>query len=92
METPDVAAAIAIAQANGFIPRRQGSELTFWLPQKLDLPELLDRFQGIAIDAISRHAVGLEHIYLEITQTAMQGMEDNWQSPNAIVTTPKLEA
>ena len=69
LDTPDSEAAIARAVACGFTPRRYGSELAFWIPEELELKELLDRFEGVPLDAISRSAVRLEHIYLEVTQT-----------------------
>ncbi|MGF1522786.1 MAG: ABC transporter ATP-binding protein [Leptolyngbyaceae cyanobacterium] len=61
-------AAIARAQTHGFTPRRYGTDLVFWVPKKLDLKELLNCFEGIPIDTISRQPVRLEHIYLEVTQ------------------------
>ncbi len=68
IETKDEAEAIARAQSHGFTPRRYGNDLAFWVPELLELPELLDRFSGLTVDSISRHRVGLEHIYLEVTQ------------------------
>ena len=68
IETKNEAEAIARAQSHGFTPRRYGSDLAFWVPDLLELPELLDRFSGLTVDSISRHRVGLEHIYLEVTQ------------------------
>ncbi len=68
IETNDEVGAIAIAQSHGFTPRRYGNELAFWVPELLELPELLSRFSGITVESISRHRIGLEHIYLEITQ------------------------
>ena len=68
IETADEAGAIAIARTHGFTPRRYGNDLAFWVPELLELPELLERFSGITVDSISRHRVGLEHIYLEVTQ------------------------
>lgn len=68
IETKDEAEAITRAESYGFTPRRYGSDLAFWVPELLELPELLERFSGLTIDSISRHRVGLEHIYLEVTQ------------------------
>jgi ABC-2 type transport system ATP-binding protein len=68
VETPEPKAAIARGRACGFTPRRYGSDLTFWVPEQLDLKTLLERFEGIPIDSIARHPVRLEHIYLEATQ------------------------
>lgn len=69
IQTDDEEAAIARAHKHGFSPRRYGKDLAFWVPELLELPELLERFSGLTIESISRHAVGLEHIYLEVTQT-----------------------
>ncbi|MDH6056106.1 ABC transporter ATP-binding protein [Umezakia ovalisporum] len=44
-----------------------GNKLAFWLPESLDLKEIISRFEGIEFDSISRQPVGLEHIYLEVT-------------------------
>lgn len=68
VETTTPETAIARAEACGFTPRRYGSELAFWIPEELELKELLERFDGVPLDAISRSPVRLEHIYLEVTQ------------------------
>jgi len=68
IQTPEEQAAIARATEQGFTYRRYGSDLAFWLPQSLELTEILSRFEGIPLTAISRQPVRLEHIYLEVTQ------------------------
>lgn len=68
VETGDVEGAIARGQASGFTPRHYGSDLAFWIPEHLELKDLLDRFEGISLDSISRQPVRLEHIYIEVTQ------------------------
>jgi ABC-2 type transport system ATP-binding protein len=68
IETPNEGEAIARAESHGFTSRRYGNDLAFWVPEPLELPELLNRFAGLTIDSISRHRIGLEHIYLEVTQ------------------------
>lgn len=72
IETDDEVGAIAIAESHGFTPRRYGNELAFWVPELLELPELLSRFSGVTVESISRHRIGLEHIYLEITQEPLK--------------------
>lgn len=52
----------------GFTPRHYGNDLAFWLPEHLELAEILARFEGIEIDSISRQPIRLEHIYVELTQ------------------------
>ncbi|MBD2252156.1 ABC transporter ATP-binding protein [Nostoc parmelioides] len=68
LKTPQEKEAIARAQIYGFTHRYYDRELAFWLPESLELKEIISRFEGINIDAISRQPVRLEHIYLELTQ------------------------
>ncbi|BDA72686.1 ABC transporter (ATP-binding protein) [Rivularia sp. IAM M-261] len=68
IKTPNEEKAITLAQEYGFTPRRYGSDLTFWIPEALELKEIIARFEGVDIDSISRQPVRLEHIYLEVTQ------------------------
>lgn len=69
IETDDPAGAIARARTHGFTPRRYGADLAFWIPEHLELKDLLGRFEGITLNSISRQPVRLEHIYIEVTQT-----------------------
>jgi ABC-2 type transport system ATP-binding protein len=68
VQTPDEPAAIARAQSHGFTPRRYGTDLAFWIPERLELREIFDRFDGIPLDSVSRQPVRLEHVYIEVTQ------------------------
>jgi ABC-2 type transport system ATP-binding protein len=68
METSDVQGAIARAQRLGYPHRIYDGDLALWVPDKLELKELLDRFEGISLDSIARHPVKLEHVYLEVTR------------------------
>ncbi len=70
IQTKDEQSAIARAQSHGFTSRHYGKDLAFWVPELLELPELLDKFSGLSVDSISRHPIGLEHIYLEVTQSS----------------------
>ena len=70
LQTADEAAAIARAATHGLTMRRYDTQLAFWVPERLELQEILARFDGIAIDSISRSPVTLEHIYLEVTRSA----------------------
>ncbi|WGV28742.1 ABC transporter ATP-binding protein [Halotia branconii] len=60
--------AIAKAKEHGFTHRYYGNDLAFWLPEPLELKEIISRFEGIAIDSIARQPVRLEHIYMEVTK------------------------
>ena len=62
--TPDEDLAIARAIELGFEYRHYGRELSFWLPKALELKEILEYFDGIAIDSIMRQPVRLENIYV----------------------------
>jgi ABC-2 type transport system ATP-binding protein len=68
IQTPEEQTAIARAQDYGFTYRYYGNELAFWLPETLELAEIIHKFSGIEIESISRRNVGLEHIYLEMIQ------------------------
>ncbi|MBW4615252.1 MAG: ABC transporter ATP-binding protein [Desmonostoc vinosum HA7617-LM4] len=68
VQTTQEKEAIACAKQHNFTPRRYGNELAFWLPEPLELKEIISLFEGINIDSIARQPVRLEHIYLEVTQ------------------------
>ncbi len=68
LRTTDEASAIARADTHGFTMRRYDTQLAFWIPERLELRELLTKFEGIPIDSIARSPVTLEHIYLEVTR------------------------
>ncbi|MGM3306830.1 ABC transporter ATP-binding protein [Anabaena sp. WFMT] len=68
LQTTQEEEAIALADKYGFTTRRYGSDLAFWLPETLELKEIIAKFDGIPIDSISRQPVRLEHIYVEVTQ------------------------
>jgi len=68
LKTTQEKEAIARAKMYGFTHRHYDKELAFWLHESLELKEIISRFEGINIDAISRQPVRLEHIYLEVTQ------------------------
>jgi ABC-2 type transport system ATP-binding protein len=68
VKTDEEAEVIARAQKYSFIPRRYGSDLAFWLPERLELKEIILLFDGISIDSIARYPVRLEHIYVEVTK------------------------
>jgi ABC-2 type transport system ATP-binding protein len=69
VQTPEEQKAIAYGQQYNFTPRRYGTDLIFWIPEHLELNEIVARFDGIALDSISRQPVRLEHIYIEVTQS-----------------------
>ncbi len=68
IQTAEEEKAIARAQEWGFTHRRYGTDLAFWLPEPLELKEIISRFDGIPLDSIARQPVRLEHIYVEVTQ------------------------
>lgn len=69
VQTAEEEKAIARAQEYNFTYRRYGNDLAFWLPEHLELKEILSRFDGIPLDSISRQLVRLEHIYVEVTHS-----------------------
>lgn len=68
VQTSQEQEAIARAQQLGFTHRRYGNDLAFWLPQALELKEVIACFEGISLDSIARQPVRLEHIYVEVTR------------------------
>jgi ABC-2 type transport system ATP-binding protein len=68
VQTSEEELAIARGLEYGFTPRRYGRDLAFWVPEQLELKEILSRFDGIPLDSIARQPVRLEYIYLELTQ------------------------
>lgn len=68
VQTPQEKDAIARAKTLNFTHRYYGSDLAFWLPKPMELKEIIEQFDGIPLDSISRQPVRLEHIYLEVMQ------------------------
>jgi ABC-2 type transport system ATP-binding protein len=68
VQTSEEEKAIARAKELGFTHRHYGNDLAFWLPQPLELKEIISRFDGIPLDSIARQPVRLEHIYVEVTR------------------------
>ncbi|HIK45326.1 MAG TPA: ABC transporter ATP-binding protein [Leptolyngbyaceae cyanobacterium M65_K2018_010] len=77
VETPNPTAAIARAQQLGYGHRYYGGDLSFWVPEPLDLKELIDQFEGVPLDSLARHPVKLEHVYLEITRGERHRAEES---------------
>ncbi|QCS48890.1 ABC transporter ATP-binding protein [Picosynechococcus sp. PCC 11901] len=76
LQTTDREGAIAKGTAAGFTQRNYGGDLAFWLPEALELSDILDIFQGIPIDSIARQGIQLEHIYVEILSTGQKLEKD----------------
>jgi ABC-2 type transport system ATP-binding protein len=66
MDTSDRELAINRGKQLGFAPKFYGKDLAFWLPEHLELSEIIRAFEGISINSLSRQTVQLEHIYMEI--------------------------
>ncbi|WP_017298756.1 ABC transporter ATP-binding protein [Nodosilinea nodulosa] len=73
VETRDPEGAIARARQLGYPHRTYGGDLAFWVPEPLELKELINRFEGIPLDSIARSPVRLEHVYLEVTRPSSAG-------------------
>ena len=68
VQTTQEEKAIARGKECGFTHRYYGNDLAFWLPEQLELKEIISRFDGIPLASIARQPVRLEHIYVEVTQ------------------------
>lgn len=73
IQTHQEAEAIARGKEHGFTHRRYGNDLAFWLPQQLELKEIISHFDGIILDSIARQPIRLEHIYVEVTSKNGKG-------------------
>ncbi len=72
IQTSDEEQAIARAQTLGFPHRRYGGDLAFWLPEALELKDIINRFDDIPLDSIVRQPVRLEHVYDEVLRSQLQ--------------------
>lgn len=68
LDTPDPEGAIRRGEQLGYTHRYYGGDLAFWVPDQLDLRDLIARFEGVPLESIARHPVKLEHVYLEVTR------------------------
>lgn len=67
VHTPEEDKAIDLALQRGFCHRRYANDLAFWLPEHMELKEIMEIFADVELDSIARQPVRLEHIYLELT-------------------------
>jgi len=56
------------AQSFGWEYRRYGGSLILLLPDKYELKDVVNKFDGISLSSVSLQEVGLEHVYLEVTR------------------------
>jgi ABC-2 type transport system ATP-binding protein len=68
IETADEQSLCQRARSFGWENRHYGGRLILLLPEKSTLKELVDKFDGIPLSSVSLQAVGLEHVYLEVTR------------------------
>lgn len=73
VRTPREAAAVSRATGFGWNTVRHGGDLTFWLPESLELTEIVRRLEGIPLEGISCQPVRLEHIYMALTRAGSGG-------------------
>jgi ABC-2 type transport system ATP-binding protein len=70
LETADEAAVAVRAAALGLGLRRYGGSPTLLLPRPTTLAELVGALSGVDVSSMALRPVGLEHVYLEVTQPA----------------------
>lgn len=66
IKTSEEEQAIQRGKELGYTPRHYGNNLAFWLPESKELKAIIEEFADIPIQSLTREAVNLEHIYLEI--------------------------
>jgi len=67
IETVDEKTVCKKAESYGWNYRRYGGRLTFLLPEKYILKNVVTKLDGISLSSISLQEVGLEQVYLEAT-------------------------
>jgi ABC-2 type transport system ATP-binding protein len=65
IQTPTPEMAIQRAKDLGWPIRNYNQDLFFWVPEVLELSQIMNLFSGISLTSIARQPVSLEHIYLE---------------------------
>ena len=65
--------ALRVVETLGWKYRYYGQELAILLPQAIELREILNYFDGLSIESISRQFVSLENIYLEVMNQNYSG-------------------
>lgn len=68
IETEDQQKLCDTAQSFGWKYRHYGGSLTLLMPDKYVLKDIVNKFDGILLSAVSLQDVGLEHVYLEVTR------------------------
>jgi len=71
IKTKETEKVLQKGQELGFTHRYYGNDLAFWLPERLELKQIIELFANINLDSISRKEIDLEHIYLEVTKNAI---------------------
>ncbi|MFW6316531.1 MAG: ABC transporter ATP-binding protein [Cyanobacteriota bacterium] len=66
IQTSEEEQAIQRGKELGYTPRNYGNYLAFWLPKSKELKAIIEEFADIPIQSLTREAVNLEHIYLEM--------------------------
>lgn len=67
IETEDADAVCQKASSLCWQHRRYGGKLTFWLPRRFTLKEIVEEFDGLPLSSVSLQPVRLEHVYMEVT-------------------------
>jgi len=67
VETKEKETVCRKAKSIGWEYRYYGDKLTFWLPHHHTLKEVINIFDGMPLSSITLREVGLEHVYIEMT-------------------------
>ena len=84
IESDDEQSLINKAQTLGWEHRHYGGKLMFFIPNQLDIKEIINIFDGIPISSVALQDVGLEHVYFELTH------EKSSKPDNLIFTNGKI--
>ncbi len=70
VQSPDINRVIELATQYDLATRSLDHGLAVWLNRKMELREVLDLFEGVPIESISRRPVTLEDAYVELARNA----------------------
>lgn len=67
LETSDEKTLCQKAASFGWKHRHYGERLTLWLPEQFTLKDIIEKFDAIPLSSLSLRDIGLEDVYIEVT-------------------------
>ncbi len=71
VESTDVEAVRRRCDELGWQVRDYAGRMTAWLPERLEIAEVVDHLGGLPLESVAMREVGLEHVWLEVTRVSI---------------------